>query len=205
MLFLLIVTAGIYVAVPLILDLETTTFIKRFVIGMFMSFGIATAIIALNIFKDGERDGTELIVISKPITRGEILTSKTVSFFLIMFIYMIFNATIVVLGSVLTASDILITLGNYAVGVSMTIMMTGAVAILFSLVYGHIGTIAFTTFFIFLISLAIFVVPMFVGQKRKIGNTLNNVVSTFVLMDDANRDNQYQQIAIVTGTDGEIA
>lgn len=61
-------------------DIEVISFIAPATImqssSIICTSGLIGVIVFVTIFKDGETDGTELIIVSKPITRGQILLSR---------------------------------------------------------------------------------------------------------------------------------
>lgn len=111
---------------------------------MAMIAGVFTAVLAINIFKDTQEEGTELIVISKPITRNKIVLTK---FLVFGFVCLLVNITAVIL----TAFTILLpeTEKTYFTGliVSMFIgnavvfAIMGAISILTSVKWAKIGVI----------------------------------------------------------------
>lgn len=73
-----------------VLDL-TIGNLSSIIFAVIFTFGtIFSAIISLNIFKSGEEDGTELLVISKPISRSTIILCKFLLWFLCILFYSFF-------------------------------------------------------------------------------------------------------------------
>ena len=136
---------------------------------MGMITGIFTAILAINIFRDTQEEGTELIVISKPITRNKIVLTK---FLVFGFVCLLVNITAVIL----TSFTILLpeTEKSYFVGlvVSMFIgnaisfAILGAISILTSVKWAKIGVIV-TNLLITLILLIFQILAAFVFKTPR--------------------------------------
>lgn len=83
--FALILVLSIQILGFSLANLNVLPFIFLFIFG-----SIFSVILSLNIFKSGEEDGTELLIVSKPISRTQIVVSKFIILVSWLFIYSIF-------------------------------------------------------------------------------------------------------------------
>ncbi|MCQ3907600.1 MAG: hypothetical protein MJ219_02415 [Mycoplasmoidaceae bacterium] len=111
---------------------------------MGMVASIFTAVLAINIFRDTRDEGTELIVISKPISRLKIVLTK---FFVFGFVCLLVNISSVILTSftiLLPETEIKYYAGlliSMFIGNAITFAVFGAISILFSVKFARIGVI----------------------------------------------------------------
>ena len=121
---------------------NTTVSFSQTIMGMVAS--IFTAVLAINIFKDTRDEGTELIVISKPISRAKIVLTK---FFLFGLFCLLINVSTLILTSftiLLPETEPRYYAGlmiSMLIGNAVTFGVFGAISILLSVKFAKIGVI----------------------------------------------------------------
>ncbi len=136
---------------------------------------------ALTIFKDGEEDGTELIIVAKPIKRIKIIFAK----FLTLYVHILFfSVFIFLLGIIVAATDgnasglqKINFAGSLFVGnLVITIIMSSIITFIASS-YGKIATLVTAIMIPFVFSITSFILaPLGNGQIVSVGRQENAVV-----------------------------
>lgn len=121
---------------------NTTVSFSQTIMGMVAS--IFTAVLAINIFKDTREEGTELIVISKPISRAKIVLTK-------FFVFGLFCLLINLSTLLLTSFTILLPetepryyaglMISMLIGNAVTFAIFGAISIFLSVKFAKMGVI----------------------------------------------------------------
>jgi ABC-2 type transport system permease protein len=93
---------------------------------------VICAVVAAQIFRDSIDDGSELVVVSKPISRWKLILGKFIVFWLTMFVILLINCFIVFIGACIKNSfaDFPKTVGKFFLGSIISSMLFGAIAIL---------------------------------------------------------------------------
>jgi ABC-type transport system involved in multi-copper enzyme maturation permease subunit len=123
-----------------------------FSVPLFISIGYI-ALKAANIFKDGESDGTTLLLTAKPYTRFEIIISK-----LLIALFHTFIPALAILLAFILASinsrdfsyDLKIAL-IFSLGLFIINLIFLSISMFFALVVGKVGTLLLTSFFFIII------------------------------------------------------
>ncbi|TCG11451.1 ABC transporter permease [Mycoplasma todarodis] len=110
----------------------------------FIISALFVAIKALNIFKDSEEDGTELLIVSKPITRLRIVLGKFASLYTLIFLFSIFAFVIVALISLIDSNATSVQRFEYAASIAFGTfiiqVLLSSIIVFFASVLGKIGT-----------------------------------------------------------------
>ena len=167
---------------------------------MAMIAGVFTAILAINIFRDSQEEGTELIVISKPITRNKIVLTK---FLVFGFVCLIVNITAVILTSftiLLPETEKTYFAGlvvSMFIGNAVVFAIMGAISILTSVKWAKIGVIV-TNLLIVLILLIFQVLASFVFKTpTQALNSKNAAVSSYIYADRDMETGEYTEKNLV--------
>lgn len=149
-----------------------STFTKFF---PFLFSTLFSAISVNHIFKEGELDGSELIIVAKPLTRAQIIITKFLMLFLVIGMYQI----IVTLGyMVAAASDSLATgdqkikfIASLAVGGLIVQIIAAMVIVMISSVLGKVGTTVVSILFAAIVPIVSFTLsPLGKGQGFSVIN-----------------------------------
>ena len=120
---------------------STMTVLQSFLLFICAIF---TAVLAIGIFRDTNEEGTELIIISKPISRMKIIFGKFIAFFIMCLILNLATCIIVCITLLLPSMQptwFWSLLGSVFVGNVITFLVFGAIAILLCLIFNRIITI----------------------------------------------------------------
>ncbi|WP_420330627.1 ABC transporter permease [Mycoplasma todarodis] len=111
----------------------------------FIISAIFVAVKALNIFKDSEDDGTELLIVSKPITRFKLVLGKFASLYTMMFFFSIFTfvfaALIGTADKYASSKQIIEFAASAAFGTFIIQLLLSSIIVFFASVFGKVGTI----------------------------------------------------------------
>ena len=111
----------------------------------FIISAIFVAVKALNIFKDSEDDGTELLIVSKPITRFKLVLGKFASLYTMMFFFSIFTfvfaALIGTTDKYASSKQIIEFAASAAFGTFVIQLLLSSIIVFFASVFGKVGTI----------------------------------------------------------------
>lgn len=139
-----------------------TTFVKFF---PFLFAILFSAMVIVHVFKEGEIDGTELVIVAKPITRPTLIASK----FIVIIASIIAYQTIIMCANfAIVAMDKIATMGQknnyvmslYVGGIIVQLISTSIIALL-ALVFGKVGTIVVSILFSALVPIVSFtLVPL---------------------------------------------
>ena len=147
--------------------LNITTFVK---FAPFLFTALFSTLIITYIFKDGETDGSELIIISKPITRFQLLIGKFLTFILFMISFHIFlfgiHAGIGAIDKFASTKDIFNYASSLAIGGFVVQMIYGSIVIIFAAFMAKAGVIAIgITLAAFIPIFSMILTPVAKGQK----------------------------------------
>lgn len=156
---LTIMCSAIYILFPGIFNWETTvdvTISTSFLLIALLFVGVTKA---LNIFKDSETNGMELIIVSKPITRSMVISSKFLSLVIVLLFYTLSQLPIVLIGTIMHESSFFITYFNFFFLCFFITIFFAAVTTLLALVFGTLGSLAFSSLIGTLLILFTFLLP----------------------------------------------
>ncbi len=184
-LFLLIGLPIVLAGSPLPNKVNSAILILPFIIS-----AIFVAIKSLNIFKDSEEDGTELLIVSKPITRFRLVLGKFISLYTLIIFFSIFvfaiSAFIGSLDEDATTKEILKFATSMAVGTVIIQWLLSSVIVFTASILGKIGTM--TVSIVLPLTLA-FASPLLVSLS---GSTLSGPI-----------DNDFSHKYVVQNSNGE--
>ncbi len=141
----------------------------------------------LNIFKDPETDGTELMIASKPITRTQIIFGKFFTLYILIGIFSIFtficSLAIAQADKYASSSEVLTFSLSMGFGTWIISMLLAAIIIFFSSIMGKIGTIVFSLLVPLIFALTSTSMAVFVTHNlsRERGDNMAFSQSTYVI------------------------
>ncbi|NQZ29512.1 MAG: ABC transporter permease [Mycoplasmatales bacterium] len=145
----------------------------------FIVTAIFVAIKALNIFKDSEEDGTELLIVSKPITRFKVVLGKFVSLYSLMFLFSMFTFIIVSLITLIdknaTSMQRIEFAASIAFGTLIVQFLLSSIIVFFASVLGKIGTMTLSILIPLIVSIAsTILIPMSNSKLEVFGNNFTH-------------------------------
>ena len=172
-------------------------------IFLFIFSAVFAAIVSLNIFKGAEDDGTELLIVSKPITRSQIIFSKFIVLLSSIFIHSLFIFIAVWISTLFSKNSNLDMEGFIAkkygpldkflfalsvfLGNIIILLFVSPITVLLSSFFGKVSTLLFSTLITTLVPMVSIIleqfaprdVPSIKGSEyaRFLNPTLNNMLS----------------------------
>ncbi|MCQ3908331.1 MAG: ABC-2 transporter permease [Mycoplasmoidaceae bacterium] len=175
---------------------------------MGMVAALFTSVLAINIFKDTNDDGTELIIISKPISRFKIVLTK---FLLFGFICLLVNITTVLLTcftAFLPRTESRFYLGllvSMFIGNAVTFALFGSISILLTVKFVKVGVIV-TNIIISLVFLIYQTLTLFVFSTPAVILDKNSMsASTYILFDRNTETGDYKEQEVVKFVPSAVA
>lgn len=183
---LTIMCTAIYIVFPGIFDWETTvdvTISTSFLLLALLFVGVTKA---LNIFKDSETNGMELIIVSKPITRSMVIGSKFISLIIVLLFYTFSQLPIIMIGTIMYKSSFIITYLNFFFLCFFITIFFAAVTTLLALVFGTLGSLAFSSLIGTVLILFTFLLPTLlkIGSTDKDSKLIGNSFSNNYIVDN---------------------
>lgn len=173
------------------IDSMTTSF-------LFICSTLFTLLMTVHIFKQGELDGSELMIVAKPITRKEILGGKflmLLSMLILFQILMVIDFAILAnLDSNATQSEKTNWILSLMIGGLIIQLIVAAIVVLFASILGKVGTIIVTLFIAAFLSIITMVFQM-LGYQQPSSGLFGVGDKTFVnpafAINGANNDNYF--------------
>ncbi|CAM9119686.1 ABC transporter permease [Mycoplasma marinum] len=131
----------------------------------FIVSAIFVATKALNIFKEPEENGSELLIVSKPITRIKIVFGKFFTLYILIFLFAIMSFfTGIIIGlfdAKANSKDIFEFSMSYAIGTFIVQMLLSSMIVFFSSLLGKVGTMVISIFLpVVLTILSLIMIPL---------------------------------------------
>lgn len=167
---------------------------------MGMIASLFTAVLAINVFKDSNEEGTELIIISKPISRFKIVATKFVLFGI--FCLMINLSTVILSAFTIflprTESQFYVgLLVSMFIGNAVTFAIFGSISILLTVNFAKIGVII-TNIIISLLFLIYQTLTLFVfSTPAKIMDDNYMSASSYIIQDRNTKTGEYAEDEVV--------
>lgn len=155
-----------------------------------MAVALFTAVLAINVFKDSNEEGTELIIISKPISRQKIVWTKFLIFFTFCLLLNLTAVFVAVLTIFIPGSDQQFYWGlivSMFIGNVVSFGVFGSIAILLTVNFAKVGVII-TNIIISLVFLIYQILTLFVFKTPLKAITDDSVLPTTYTVMDRNID-----------------
>jgi len=183
---------------------NTTMAICQTFLGM--TVALFTAILAINIFKEGNEEGTDLIIVSKPISRIKIVLTKFVLFGVFCLAVNASAVLITMFTAFLPRTEVRFYWGlvaSMAIGNAVTFAVFGSLAILMSVNFAKVGIIisnvVISLIFLIYQALTIFCFPI---PSKALADS--KVAAPSYILVDRQADGSYKETEVVKFTVGNI-
>ncbi|MCQ2957178.1 MAG: ABC-2 transporter permease [Mycoplasmoidaceae bacterium] len=167
---------------------------------MGMVAGLFTAVLAIGIFKDTNEEGTELIVISKPISRFKIVMSKFVVFAVFCLLVNISTVIITMFTAFLPRTEPQFYVGlliSMFIGNAITFAIFGSISILLTLNFAKVGIII-TNVIISLLFLIYQALTLFVfSTPLKVLSDQNMTAASYIIHERDRATGDYKENEVV--------
>lgn len=165
-----------------------------------MTIALFTAVLGIHIFKDGNEEGTELIVISKPISRMKIVLTKFFVFFAFCLMVNFSSILITIFTIFLPTTEIKFYWGliiSMLIGNLVTFGIFGSIAILLTVNFAKVGIII-TNILISLIFLIYQALTLFVFATPMRSLTNHGLTApSYIVCDRNTTDGTYKEDEVV--------
>ncbi len=180
------------IGLPIILSKGAVSITKIDSMNYILPFIISAVFIAvksLNIFKDSEIDGTELLIVSKPITRSKIVFGKFFSLYILIFLFSVATFFIGFLVALSDKNGSVAQQAEFAASVAFATFiiefLLSSIIVFFASVLGKIGTMVLAILFPLIFTIiSIIVVPL---SNSSIGTHYDGISERYIYQKDGTK------------------